>query len=551
MRLLRPFFIFGAAVGTFACAAQIHSQRAAAQISAPPETTLGGPVSRPPLPKLPPAPSAIAGNGGRIAPVAAPRPISRPTPISTPIPTLQPRFSGQKVVRVGLSTAGGAVAVWVPGGATLFDLNQPGLTLSIAPGERFSFAFGPIRQSKRGAKTFRGPISISRPGGLSDGWNRVYIAVDGDPARVSTNNNSPRYGRPYRGDLEVFPQKLAEPVKRKGPLSLVNVVPLEAYLKGVVPWEMGPSAPLEALKAQAICARTKTLDFVQSKRFAPGDFDICDYDACQGYPGTENEKPSTSEAVEATRGLALYQNGRPIDAVYSTNSGGITAAARDVWKASTPISYLESVPDFPQSSPIAQLWKNGMTEADWAQFCAQDWPSYARPDGIASTRYEARKYRWSQPISVEEATKAFASEGISPVLSLQVMERTPSGRIRRLRVTGVDAAKIKSMPSAPPGSSAPTPVPPTKSVDLEGDAKIRAMFSKRLGSTTALPSSLFTITPVAGASGEVTGWNLQGAGWGHGVGMCQRGAQNHAREGWDARRIVNWYFRGVELKSIG
>ncbi|MBW3637502.1 MAG: SpoIID/LytB domain-containing protein [Armatimonadetes bacterium] len=538
MRFKSPILIVGAVAGILALGAQIHSQnRALAQLPVNSPDAVSAAIRN--LPAPPAAGARRQASGARV--------VARPTPI----PTLKPRFVGQKTIRVGLSTAGGAIAVYAPDGATLFDLEQPGLTLSLPAGARFGFAFGAERTSKRGAKTFRGPISVSTAGGLSDGWKRVYIAVSGNPARVSTNNNSPRYGRPYRGDLEVFPQKLPEPIKRKGALALVNVVPLEAYLKGVVPWEMSPSAPLEALKAQAICARTKTLDFVQSKRFAAGDFEICDYDACQGYPGTENEKPATSQAVESTKGLALYHRGRPIDAVYSTNSGGVTANARDVWKGTTPITYLQSVPDFPANSPLAGLWKGGMTEAEWGQFCAQPWPSYARPDGVASTRYEARKYRWTQFVSAEEARRAFTGDGLSQVLSLEVAERTPSGRIRRLRVTGVDAARERLMPT--PFSSAPltkTASLPLKVVEFEGDGKIRAMFSKQLGSTTALPSSLFVITPIAGVNGQVSGWNLQGAGWGHGVGMCQRGAQNHAREGWDARKILNWYYRGVEIRRV-
>lgn len=524
MPLFRPLFVCTALGGILLVAAQ-HPQ-ARSQKSAQKSRLLAAQNS---------ARSSNARSGrGRALPARQTAPFGEPAPA----PTLGPRFAGQKVIRVGLSTAGGAISVYAADGATLFDLNQPGLTLDVAPGARLNFTFGPERASKRGARVFRGPVSVATASGLSDGWTRVYLAVKGEAARVTTNNNNPRWGRPYRGDLEVFPQKLAEPNKRKGPLALVNVLPLEAYLKGVVPWEMGPDAPLEALKAQAICARTKTLDFVQTKRFAAGDFDVCDYDACQGYPGTENEKPRTSQAVEATQGLALFYGGRPIDAVYSTNSGGITAAARDVWRGGD-VPYLQSVPDFPLSSPIAALWKGGMSEADWAQFCAQDWPSYARPTGVSPARYETRKYRWSQFISVAEATRAFAAQGFARVTNLEIAQRAASGHIAQLRVSGM--APVSPLSSLPPAS---------KSLVLEGDGKIRAMFSKQLGSTTALPSSLFVISPVVGADGRVSGWNFQGAGWGHGVGMCQRGAQNHALEGWDARQILGWYYRGVEIHSL-
>ena len=528
MRLSRPYFISGAVLGAFALAAQFQSQRAAAQFSS-------GPIVGGKLPALPAPPTL----GGQKAVVLASKPAPKPT--IAPAPEWKTRFLGQKTIRVGLSTAGEEIRVYFPDGATIFDDKK--FVSTVEAGDTAILAIS--SQKTVAMQTARGPKS---------GLKRVYFAVAGAPARVTTNGKSPRYGRPYRGDLEVFPQKLPEPVKRKGPLALVNVVPLEAYLKGVVPWEMAPTAPLEALKAQAICARTKTLDFVQSGRFKAGDFEVCDYDACQGYPGIENEKPTTSAAVEQTKGLAIYQNGRPIDAVYSTNSGGITANARDVWKGTTPVTYLQSVPDFPANSPLAKLWEGGMTEGEWAQFCARDWPSYARPDGVASTKYEARKYRWSEFVSVEAATKAFTSDGISRVMSLEVAERASSGRIRRLQVTGVDDARFQTMPTLPTrndsllGGGVSGAVLPIKSVELQGDGKIRSMFSKRLGSTTALPSSLFTISPVTDASGQTIGWNLLGAGWGHGVGMCQRGAQNRAREGWNARRILNHYYRGVEIR---
>ena len=367
--------------------------------------------------------------------------------------------------------------------------------------------------------------------------------MKGDSARVSSNGSNAKWGKAYRGDLEIFPQKMGEPVKRKGPLALVNVVPIEEYLRGVVPWEMASNAPLEALKAQAICARTKTLDLIRSKRFAAGNFDICDYDACQGYPGMANEKAATTQAVDATKGLTIYHNNRPIDAVYSTNSGGITANARDVWPSGSPIPYLQSVPDFEVDSPLGKLWQGGMNEAKWAQFCGGEFESFARPAGIAADKYEARKYRWKEFVSVADATKAFAGEGFGAVTNLEIVARAASGRIRQLRVSG---AAVSSLKTPIPASN--EALSPSKTLILEGDGKIRAMFSKRLGSTTALPSSLFTVSPATDASGKLTGWNLQGAGWGHGVGMCQRGAQNHAKQGWDARKILNWYYRGVEIR---
>src|SRR5690606_21178865 len=109
-------------------------------------------------------------------------------------------------------------------------------------------------------------------------------------------------------------------------------------------------------------------------------FDICDYDHCQGYPGVENESAATTQAVEQTAGLVMYHNGRVADAVYGTNSGGITAASEDVWRGS-PRAYLRSRPDFsPQAhQAFAKIVKPTMIESDWMRYCTTNLPSFAQP----------------------------------------------------------------------------------------------------------------------------------------------------------------------------
>jgi len=502
-------------------------------VSSPPNSglgTLGGPrgngKAKPALPTAKPAP--------------AERAVARPlaTPALPPIPT------PKGAIRVGLSTQGSAIQIYLPQGGTLRDSTHTERAQAVPSGATLSFISGPAFKQKLGSQVFSGPLSVQINGRISQGWTSVAVLPSGEElARATSNGRSPRYGRPYRGTFEVFAQRLSEPNHRKGSLALVNVLPLEDYLKGVVPWEMDAIAPLEALKAQAICARTKTLDFKQTGRFRQGNFDVCDYDACQGYPGAENEKPSTTQAVESTRGLALFHDGRPIDAVYSTNSGGITSSAGDVWRGGD-VPYLQSVRDFPPDSPLAALFRGGMNESKWAQFVSKPFASWAQPSGLRRSNYEARKYRWNQYVSAEEATKPFTSIGIARVTNIEVKDRAPSGRIRRLIVTGEMAQ------SSPTFSNEVSNAGSSQAVVLEGDGPIRAMFSKQLGSKTALPSSLFVVTPRTDATGKVTGWTFTGAGWGHGVGLCQRGAQNHAKEGWDARRILAWYYKGVEIRQL-
>ena len=202
-----------------------------------------------------------------------------------------------------------------------------------------------------------------------------------------------------------------------------------------------------------------------------------------------------------------------------------------------------------------------MTEADWIAYCSRSWPSWARPTDAERAQLAARRaksartaalfgpddepefYRWKRFVSVEDAQAAFAARGFAQVTGFEIAGRAASGHISQLKVVGV-ASPTPGAALAPDKELAPL------SVTLSGDGAIRAMFSGRLGSTTALPSSTFVITPETNPAGQLNGWRINGAGWGHGVGMCQRGAQNHALDGWDARKILNWYYRDVEVHKL-
>ena len=530
------------------------ARRADAQLEA--GRTLGGPVVAPsrPVTIAPAIPTA--------SPVVVPRPTLATAALQTPkaLPA-PPSVPDKERVRVGLSTERGTLAIWSKNGLILRDLRQPARALRSGPNEIVRFDLGAPVNIKSGAIVFRGTISLDIEGRKSTAWQYISVAVPGDEAaRVISNGKSARYGRPYRGGFEVFPQMAPEPDHRKNELSIVNVVGMEDYLKGVVPWEMDATAPLEALKAQAICARGETMNFKNTNRFAAGKFDICDYDACQGYPGTENEKPPTSRAVEETRGLVAMSNGRIADTVYGTNSGGLSANSVDVWKTSAT-SYLSSVRDWAPDSPLNKIVKPNMTETDWRTYVSQSWPSYARPSDADRANLARRRatnaraaalygpddepefYRWKRFVSADDALSAFAEKGFAQVTGFEIAERTVSGHIRQLRVVG----RAKPTPGAAivPGKEAPPLF-----ITLVGDGAIRAMFSGRLGSTTALPSSTFVVDAKVEADGQLLGWQLSGAGWGHGVGMCQRGAQNHALQGWDARKIIAWYYQGVEIRKL-
>ena len=468
--------------------------------------------------------------------------------------------SAGRTIRAGLSTSGSSIQLMAQGAMTITDSAQPGRRLAVKAGEVATFIYGANRSVAARGAAYSGPITIRTDGGTFPGWRVARVWANGNRTRVSSDGKSPRWQRPYRGHFEIAPQTYSfEPAKHKSPLRVVNIVPLEEYLKGVVPWEMNRSAPLEALKAQAICARSETLYKIGNGRHARDGYDICDYDHCQGYPGVENESPRTTQAVEQTNGLVMYHNGKIADAVYGTNSGGITAASEDVWQGA-PRGYLQRRVDAsPQTHPgLNQYIKPTMTESDWVRYCTTNLPSFGQPNAeqvrtLASRRASSPRtaalfqsgdlpefYRWSRVINPYTLAKALAPRHnvrMNYVSSIRVEERAPSGHIKRLLITGSFVQNGKTVSTA--------------QVRLSGDSQIRGLQSGRLGSTTALPSSTFVIQPRLNAKKQLEAFVLRGAGWGHGVGMCQRGAQNRALAGWNARQIIEFYYQGIELRKIG
>ena len=145
--------------------------------------------------------------------------------------------------------------------------------------------------------------------------------------------------RPYRGTLEVR--------VGKGYLTVVNQLPLDQYLYGVVPCEVIPSWPAEALKCEAVAARTYAL--CNLGQFASLGYDLKATVASQAYGGARAETLATNEAVDETHGQVVTYHGRPIWAVYCDSTGGYTESSLAVWGKALP--YLQPVPDFDQESP--------------------------------------------------------------------------------------------------------------------------------------------------------------------------------------------------------
>ena len=201
-------------------------------------------------------------------------------------------------------------------------------------------------------------------------------------------------GRRYRGALELR--------HRGAGLTAVNIVPVDDYLLSVVPEEMPTDWPAEALKAQSIAARSFALK--SRGRHAAEGYDLCTTTHCQLYKGIASEKTASTAAVRATRGEVLTYGGQPIEALFHTDSGGMTESSEDVWGSRVP--YLRAVRDTLLGT---MPWTKTVSKADLEKKLAAKGHNIGRLRAIELS-----------PLAVGRAAK----------------DRTASGRVKALTVTG-------------------------------------------------------------------------------------------------------------------
>lgn len=303
-------------------------------------------------------------------------------------------------------------------------------------------------------------------------------------------------GKLYRGTALV---RAAAP----GRLTAINQVGMEEYLLGVVPFEIGKVGPelLEAAKAQAVAARTYALRYLG--RRAELGFDVFATVEDQVYGGAEGEHEPVTRAVLETAGEILTHAGEPIEAFYHSTCSGRTVAIEEVWPEEEPRPYLVSILDVD--------------------------PATGEAFDATSSRF-----RWTQRWTAEEIREVLEQTladslppGVSEVgepLDFQILERTPSDRIRTLRITTS-----------------------TGTFDVGGD-RIRWIFLTPAGNV--LNSSRFEIFMERDPEGRIEAVIAEGMGWGHGIGMCQVGAMGRARAGQDYRTILGAYYPGTDIVDL-
>ena len=296
----------------------------------------------------------------------------------------------------------------------------------------------------------------------------------------------------------------------------MNAVPEDKLLSGLVPAEMSASAPPEALKAQAVAARNELLAKIGTRHLTD-PYRLCSTQHCQVYAGAGREDPRSTAAVKATRGELLVREGEEgglVDAVYSASCGGHTEDNDRAWGGS-PDPALRGKLDVDRAGGAKLAPFEHLDERNLASWLGTPPPEGALPY-CARPRGSQASFRWKATIDLAQvATRA----QVGAVQNLEVLERGVSGRVTRLRFTGATGTK-----------------------EVRGELEVR----RALG---GLKSALFLLE--LERQGELlAGARAIGAGHGHGIGMCQYGAEGMAGAGASYRDILLHYYSGAELKRL-
>ena len=300
-------------------------------------------------------------------------------------------------------------------------------------------------------------------------------------------NGAPGINRTYRGELEF----------RSGPdgMTVINIVSMGDYLYGVVPAEMPASWPAEALKVQAIAARSYAI--ANKGQFSARGFDLFGTPHSQAYHGVGAEQKNTTAAVDATRGMILIGGKLPLKAYYSANHGGYSEDCLTMWGYD---AYMQAVPD--KMIPVRTKPLSPDALYRWIRDTPATYSNIPRYSYISA-------YRWEKWVTPEEIRRRLP-EDPGEIKRIITRGRGISGRIVELEVQGTK-----------------------KNVRVKGDAIWGTMGSLR--------SSLFTIRYKM-SKDNVEYFVFQGAGYGHGIGMDQHGAAGMASAGLNANDILLHYY---------
>ncbi len=359
--------------------------------------------------------------------------------------------------------------VWVP-----HDSKIPKAQKFIVSEEIISFRTQPVLKGGSGEILLSGPLQIGAPDGLQLN-NGIYLG-------------------PFRLQADAY-----------GSWTLIEEAPLERYLHGVVPHEIGSSAPPAALAAQAVLARTWAL--ANSHRFAIDGYNLCSDTQCQVYKDPKSVNQRVKNAISQTAGKYLSWNNKPIHAVYHASNGGVMASASEAWSMAA-LPYLK-----PQIDGSYE-WRKRFNlplknNSDLQELLLNFEGAYGKNHS---------RFRWIRTISAETLRQQLPGFQGSKILPSQVkvLERGDSGRVIALEILD-EKNQIRRV--------------------LKLD-EIRRILRD-------LPSTLFVVNELKEGL-----WQFSGGGFGHGAGLSQAGAIDLALRGWNHFKILRHYYPGAKYRTL-
>ena len=349
----------------------------------------------------------------------------------------------------------------------------------------------------------------------------------------------------FQGNLIILPRK-------EGTIAAINEIPLEDYLKSVISSEMNAAAPMGFLKVHAILSRSwllaaldrkeKTKETSRSARKTPEEegevirwydredhdlFDVCADDHCQRYQGIRKIASAQAEvAIRETLGRVIVYGDEICDARYSKACGGLTEDFATAWDDKR-VPYLTSISDAPIAHPPIATEE----EATHWILSAPEAYCHTKDEGLLEKilpsfdRETKSFFRWTIEYPREELEEILREKSgfdFGDLQEIVPLRRGPSGRICRLKIVGSKKSMIAGK-----------------------ELEIRRWLSR-----SHLYSSAFVVKTQHDPRGKAERFTFHGAGWGHGVGLCQIGAAVMAARGFSAEKILKHYFRSAEIKKI-
>lgn len=392
--------------------------------------------------------------------------------------------------------------------------------------------------------------------GRASAWTLIAATESSQPALRCRNL---RIGRGFHWEKRID-QFVPGPLRvgmHDGSLIVVGTLPVEVYLLGVIAAEMSSRCPEAFLMAQCVAARSWLLANSERKHQSLG-FDVCNDDCCQRFHGLSETSPVAQEAVRETAGQVLIVGDDTIvDANYSKNCGGITETPQAVWGGAKPGPH--PIVDAPPDSPAQQYLP--VTESRLDEFLSGKWLDqcdvYCSPSRLPDrdlAAYLGRvddgqgRFRWAIDYRRDELEAILNAKLLAPsagdvdygdsdsrrhpqppmatLLNLRVVQRGVSGRATRIRIDYLDEGGRRHR------------------VTVDSEYAIRDALHERF-----LFSSAFAIDLSHAEDGSIDRIGLRGAGWGHGVGLCQIGALGRALAGQDYRTILAAYFKDSHIQQ--